>query len=156
MRRYAATVITVLLLMMGLGTSRGYAQSDDVTWLACPFVLDAGVKAILVGLRAKLNPEEFAGLGDLVCQAVELYQDSQRRQQEQTPLSRENAHKFFCVDPLYSPYCDKKPPTFDEALRGERDGFTIGWAIQCLRSSANIPSCARAILNQVNRDAANR
>lgn len=161
MRKYV-TRASAILLAVGLTASRAQAQSEELAWLVCPDVVDATVKGLMIALKTKLKPDELDGLGVLVCTSVELYQsyNSKRTAERQTPLSRHTAHEFFCIDPLYSQYCNKTPavpPTFGQALQGgEQDEFAGGWAAQCLQRSPNAQSCAAAILRQAIRDAENR
>jgi hypothetical protein len=151
--------LVVALLLMIIGgpmPQRAHAQSE-VGWVACPFVFDAATKVLLARLKTKLSPDEFAGMGDLVCTSVKLYRDYQKSRPKQVPLSPQTAHEIFCANSQSLEYCGKTPlvpPSFKQALRqGANETFVGGWAAKCMQTNPTAEGCAAAILNQAIADA---
>ena len=134
-----------------------HTPSRKQAWVACPFVLDAATQVLLARLKTKLSPDEFAGMGDLVCTSVKLYLDYQKSRPKPVPLSPQTAHEIFCANSQSLEYCGKTPlvpPSFKQALRqGANETFVGGWAAKCMQNNPSAEGCAAAILNQAIADA---
>jgi hypothetical protein len=155
-RLLPSSLAAVLLATAGLAADRARAQSD-VGWIACPFAFDAATKLLLARVKTKMDPEDFAGVGDLVCTSVKLYFDYNRSRPKAVPLPPQTAQQIFCSNSQTLEYCGKTPlvpPTFKQALRGgAKETYVGGWAAKCMRTNPTAEGCAAAILNQVIADA---
>jgi hypothetical protein len=155
-RLLSSFLAAVLLATAGLVADRAHAQSE-VGWFACPFAFDAATRLLLARVKTRMDPEDFAGVGDLVCTSVKLYLDYNKSRPKAVPLSPQTAQQIFCANSQTLEYCGKTPlapPTFKQALReGAKEKYVGGWAAKCVQTNPTAQGCAAAILNQVIADA---
>jgi hypothetical protein len=154
-----AWIVALTLISVSLIGSRAHAQSEAV-WHACPFAFDKATSMLVMRLKAKIRPDELAGMGDLVCTSVKLYMDYNKSRPKAAPVPPPTAQQIFCANSQSLEYCGKTPlapPTFKQALRGgAKENFVGGWAAKCMQANPTAQGCAAAILQQAIADAETR
>jgi hypothetical protein len=150
-----AWIVALAFISASLVGTRAHAQSE-ADWHACP-VAFATIKMLVTRLKAKVSPDEFAGISKLVCTSVKLYVDHNKNRPKAAPLPPQTAQQIFCANSQSLEYCGKTPlapPTFKQALRrGASEDFVGGWAAKCMQANPTAQGCAAAILQQAIADA---